>query len=310
MATRPIQEVLRAQALIGESPTWDADSGRLLWVDVLRGELHSSDVGSGSDRVFSVGTALGAVALRRTGGVVVAAGDGFAFVGDSALEAASGELRGADLTWVWRLGNSEVGSLGPTGLSVRMNDAKCDRLGRLWGGSMTVERIPGACSLYRLDADHTVTCMVENVTLSNGIAWSPDYDKMFYVDTPTRRIDVFEFDEHEGRLRDRRPFTHIAEGCGNPDGITVDEDGCVWVALARGGAVHRYKPDGEIALAVDVPAGLVTSVTFGGPQLDLLFVTTGCVGMSELELFEKPLSGSVLVYEVGTRGMAPERFGS
>ena len=358
MSCPSVEVVVHTQALIGESPVWDTTTGVLWWVDVLRGEIHATDPAGGSDQVVFIGTAVGAVALRRRSGMVAAAADGFCLVdGDERAGAGSAKPReqasdggswrvgdggcGAGARWLWRLSRSdmtgaEVTSVelvgapdptvdpmrsvscdgetaspadhGPAGLALRMNDAKCDPAGRLWGGTMTVERRPGACALYRLDPDGTVTTALGGVTLSNGLGWSPDGRTMYYIDTPLRTVDAFDFDLDTAALTRRRVLVQFEEGVGNPDGMTVDADGCLWVAMAHGSAVRRYTPSGQLDTVVPLPVTKVTSCTFGGSALDQLFVTTACVGLSEQDLVAQPLAGAVLCCEVGATGLPADRF--
>lgn len=315
--TRPtVEVVVDTKALIGESPRWDEEAGVLRWVDVLRGEVHRTDPSSGSDRVLRLGTSVGAVAVRRGGGLVVAAGDGFAILDDEredqpvgAPATERGAPGGGRLRWLWRLGAVDVAACGPGGLAVRMNDATCDATGRLWGGTMTVDRQPGAAHLYRLDPDGSVAVVLDGVTLSNGLGFGHDGRTLAYIDTPCRRVDVFEVDVDAGTLHGRRPLVEIEDGAGNPDGLAVDADGCLWVALAHGGVVRRYTPAGRLDAVVELPVRKVTSCAFGGPRLDMLFVTSACVALTEQELVDQPLAGAVLACEVGTTGVPAHRFG-
>lgn len=358
MSCPSVEVVVHTQALIGESPVWDTTAGVLRWVDVLRGEIHATDPANGSDEVVRIGTAVGAVALRRRSGLVVAAADGFCLVdGDERGGAGSAKPRerpsdarswrvgdgscAAGVRWLWRLSRSgmtgpevtgvemvgapdptvdpmrsvscdgETASAadhGPSGFPLRMNDAKCDPAGRLWGGNMTVERRPGACALYRLDPDGTVTTALGGVTLSNGLGWSPDGRTMYYIDTPLRTVDAFDFDLDTAALTRRRVLVQFEEGVGNPDGMTVDAEGCLWVAMAHGSAVRRYTPSGQLDTVVPLPITKVTSCTFGGSAMDQLFVTTACVGLSEQDLVAQHLAGAVLCCEVGATGLPADRF--
>lgn len=282
--------VLDSHALLGEGPVWDDRTGTLLWVDILRGEIHWTDVETGSDRFVRTGELVGAVALRRSAGLVVAAGRRFARCDE---------------------GEGELVRLSPDVSDdpmVRMNDGKCDAAGRFWAGTMTIDRRPGAASLYRLDPDGRVKTALAEVTLSNGTAWSPDDATCYYVDTPLRRIDGFDFDVETGTLSRRHPVVELEEGAGNPDGLTVDAEGFLWVAMARGGAVRRYAPDGRLDRVVRFPVTTVTSCAFGGRRLDRLFVTTACVGRSERELYEQPFSGALFACDVGVSGLPSARF--
>ena len=313
MAARSVDVVVHTQALIGESPVWDG-TGVLWWVDVLRGEVHCTDVGTGVDRLLRLGTSVGAVAMRRSGGLVAAAADGFAVLGagvgaPSADVVVPGVSGGAGLQWLWRAGTMDIGACGPSGLVLRMNDAKCDAAGRLWGGTMTVDRRPGACFLYCVEPAGTVTAVLDGVTLSNGLGWSPDGRTFYYIDTPRRQVEAFDFDVETGTLRRRRELVRIEDGAGNPDGMAVDADGCLWVALAHGSAVRRYTPAGRLDAVVDLPVRKVTSCTFGGPGLEVLFVTSACVGMSEQELVAEPFAGALLACDVGVAGLPANRFG-
>lgn len=295
--------MVHRQALVAESPVWDGRSGMLLWVDVLRGEVHRTDVGHGSDEVTAVGTAVGAVALRQGDGLVAAAGDGFCLLpGDD----------GAPIDWLWRIGYGPAPPAppvtAPNALVLRMNDAKCDPAGRLWGGSMTVDRRPGACGLYRLEAGGVVTTALDGVTVSNGLGFSPDGRTMYYIDTPRRTIDAFDFDVASGAIHGRRSFVVLEDGVGNPDGMTVDSSGALWVALAHGSAIRRYTPAGRLDTVVPMPVAKVTSCTFGGGDLRTLFVTSACVGLSERELVDQPLAGAVLAVETGIAGLPADRF--
>jgi sugar lactone lactonase YvrE len=267
--------VVDGRALLAEGPIWDARDGSLLWVDILRHEIHRYD---GQDRVIArLPDPVGAVAVRSLGGLVAATGMGIAVV---------------DGEWIATVDRGD-----------RMNEAKCDPAGRLWAGTLTNDHVPGASGLYRLDADRRIAPVLEDVTLSNGIGWSPDGATMYYVDTPTEAVDAFDFDAGTGAVSGRRRLVDLRDVPGRPDGLTVDAEGAVWVAMARGWAVRRFLPDGTPDAVVEVPASKVTSCTFGGPALDELYITTACFGLDERELAAQPHAGAVFRCRPGVAGL-------
>jgi sugar lactone lactonase YvrE len=187
---------------------------------------------------------------------------------------------------------------------VRMNEGGCDPDGRFYCGSMAYDKRPGAGALYRLDPDRSVRVVLANVTISNGLEWSPDGSRAYYDDTPTHRIAVFDYDRESG-LTGLRPFAEIPPEAGHPDGLTVDAQGGVWVALFGGGVVRRYTPDGVLDGVVEVAARKVTACTFGGPRLDQLFITTSREG---LEPGIDPLAGSLFQVVTGVVGLPAREF--
>ena len=271
----------------GEGPRWDPAAGILWWVDVDGGRVHRYDPASGADTAIDLGVVVGAVNPRAGGGLVVAV-----------------DLRVALLDW-------ETGALetlatlasGPA--PSRTNDAVCDPAGRLWVGTCAADwqPNPGAGSLYRVDPDGTVTRAIPSVTLSNGLAWRPDGRELFYVDTPTQRIDAYPADPATGELGPRRTVAVIPDAAGMPDGLVLDADGLLWVGLWGGGAAWRIDPaDGRCVGVVEVPTPNVTACAFGGPALDDLYLTTAVEAGS-------PLGGALFHARVGIRGMPPFAFG-
>jgi sugar lactone lactonase YvrE len=262
------------------SPHWGSQGGGLRFVDMLAGDVLTLGEDGSLDRRH-VGEIAAVVRPRRGGGAVVAVERGFA------LEEPDGSL--TRLPDVW----SDAG--------VRMNEGGCDPDGRMYAGSMAYAQTPGAGSVYRLDADLSVHVVLEEVTVSNGLEWSPDGRVAYYNDTPTSRISVFDYDGEAG-LTGRRTFTEVD---GNPDGLTVDAEGGVWTALFGSGVVHRYAPDGTLDEVVEVPPRQVTACTFGGEGLDRLYITTS---RENLEPDDDPLAGSVFVASVGVRGVPVREF--
>ncbi|MEV6154107.1 SMP-30/gluconolactonase/LRE family protein [Nonomuraea sp. NPDC052129] len=258
-------------ARLGEGPCWDERTGTLLWVDIPAGLVHRLDPADGSHESIDVGQPVGVAVPRASGGLALAVRDGFA-VHD-------GELIDGELTVV-----APVTAAEPPGN--RMNDGACDRAGRFFAGSMAQDDTPGAGSLYRLDPDRRVERILDGVTISNGIGWSPDERLLYYVDTLMDRVDVFDYDPATGQVADRRLFAVLP----SPDGLTVDASGHVWVALWGGGKVVRLRPDGQPDLTVEVPATNVTSCAFGGPDLDILYVTTAWDGRTGGELWRRRTS--------------------
>jgi len=280
--------VLRAQAGTAESPVWDSDRGGLWWVDIPRGEVHFLDPSTRHDQRWDVGQPAGTVALTRAGEVLLAMRDG--------LTIASGDL--APTNVLWPLPGEPDGN--------RPNDGCVDSRGRFWIGTMAVDEHPGAGSLYRADfgaKPPEIVRMLDAVSISNGIDWSPEDDLMYYADSPTRRVDVFDWDPEAGTISRRRPFVTLGPGNGVPDGLCVDADGCVWVALWGGAAVRRYRPDGTLDREVRLPVTQVTSCAFGGPDLDELFITTAAGGLTK----EEPMAGAIFRYQPGCRGRQPNR---
>jgi sugar lactone lactonase YvrE len=276
------EQVTGAVAFHGEGPVWSERWGGLRWVDMLAGDVLSLDP-DGTVRRRHVGRVAAALRPRRDGGAVIAVERGFA------LEGPDGTLTTLDPVW------ADPG--------VRMNDGGCDPDGRFWCGSMAYDQAPGAAALYRLDPDGAAHTVLEGVTISNGLDWSPDGSLAYYDDTATHRIDVFDYDRDTG-LTGRRPFVRLPDD-GNPDGLTVDAEGGIWVALYGRGAVHRYTPAGVLDVVLEVPTPQVTACTFGGPRLDQLFLTTSREGMAP---DDDPLAGALFAADVGVTGRPVREF--
>ena len=189
-----------------------------------------------------------------------------------------------------------------------MNDGYCDPRGRFWAGTMSMAHSPEAGALYRLDSDLRATRMLEHVTTSNGIDWSPDARRMYYVDTATRRIDVFDFDVETGTIANRRPFVEVPIRAGKPDGLIVDAEGGVWLALWGGSAIQRYTPDGTLERTVALPVTHPTKCAFGGPDLGDLFITSARSPVPENARAAQPHAGSVLHCRPGVTGRLPTPF--
>jgi len=268
--------------LLSEGPRWDGSRGELLWVDILRSALHRARPGvSGAlDPVQTVtlDRHVGAVAPATGGGFVLAAATGFLHVDEG------GAVR--------ELVQPEAGRG-----DVRMNDGACDAQGRFWAGTMAYDESPGAGALHRLELDGSCTTVLTGLTISNGIGWSPDGATMYLSDSGTARIDAFDFDAGAGAIARRRTIIEIDEPGVAPDGLTVDDDGAIWVALWDGAAVRRYAPDGTLLATVPFPVDRPTSCAFGGPEHATLYVTTARQGLDGPALARQPDAGRLFRVE-------------
>jgi sugar lactone lactonase YvrE len=289
--THPSELILDARATLGEGAIWHAREQRLYWVDIEPGRLHVYDPADGTDRVFELGQMVGTVVPRARGGVMLALHHGFA---------AFDLQTGAMTPW------SDPEHHLPRN---RFNDGKCDPAGRFWAGTISLDREPGAASLYCLEPDGRVRAMWRGVTNSNGIAWSQDRATMYYIDTPTRRVTAFDYDVASGQIANPRTVITIPEDCGKPDGMTIDAAGMLWIALWEGGCVGRWDPrTGAWLDSVAVPASRVTSCAFGGPDLNELYITTARIGLNVSDLAEQPHAGSLFRARPGVPGVAAFEF--
>jgi sugar lactone lactonase YvrE len=287
-----------AHAFIGEGPVWDGDRGVLWWIDSFRNEIHSYAPTTGEDRTVDVGAQIGAVALRASGGLVAAMPEGLVAVDPDT-------------------GKQEVlATVDHDSTTMRLNDGKCDSRGRFWAGSVAhnptdpvaVAPVPGMAKLYRFDPDGTVHAMLDGVTFSNGMGWSPGGDTFYYVDTMTHAVDAFDFDADAGSISNRRTLVSVLPTEGNPDGMCVDEDGCVWLTLSGAGQLRRITPTGELDRTLRVPISRVTSCAFGGPGLEDLYVTSHSALMSKIDTDAEPGSGALLRCTPGVRGLPTTSF--
>ncbi|WP_419891974.1 SMP-30/gluconolactonase/LRE family protein [Paenibacillus xylanexedens] len=284
---------VQTPALLGEGPSWDAENNRLLWVDIESFKVHVYDPATGQDQAYDVGEHVGAVVPYRGDEVVVALRSGFHtyHLLTSELQAIEDPEQDKDTN--------------------RFNDGKCDAKGRFWAGTMSMNNESKAGSLYCLEQGQPVRTMVQGVSTSNGLGWSPDRQTMYYIDTPTRSIDRFDFDLTAGTIQNRTSVIHIAEEFGFPDGMTVDGEGMLWVAHWGGGRVTRWNPHtSELLQQIEVPADQVTSCCFGGPDLEELYITTARIGIKEERLKETPDAGSLFVIRPGVKGQETHTYGS
>ena len=277
--------VVDTASLLGEGPTWDARRERLLWLDVDGQVFHQMDA-VGSHTSTSVERRVSAVMPDIDGGLVAVAGLDIVRIDESG-----------------RLGET-IATLPPDGDGLA-NDARCDPMGRLWVG--TVDRSgEQRGGLFCVADDGSIEQVRDGIALSNGIDWSPDGRTCHYVDSLAHRVETIHLGD-DGLPTHSEPLVHIDA---IPDGLSVDADGAVWVALWDGGAVHRYTPDGRLDRVVDVPGGFITSCAFGGPDLTTLFITSARGGLPEDQLRRQPHAGALFALDVGVAGRGYTPFGS
>ena len=284
--------VLDARATLGEGALWDATDDVLWWIDIEGRLVHRYDPATGEDRTTDVGQRIGTVVRRRRGGLTVALEHGLAH-----LDPTSGRLE--------LIGDPEADR--PEN---RFNDGKCDPAGRFWAGTMNYVhegRPDGA--LYCLDATGKIEKHLEGVAISNGIVWTADARTMYYADSPTRRVDAFDFDNDRGALSNRRVAVELPENLGYPDGVAIDSADNVWVAVWAGWSVVCFDPrSGGMLARVNVPAAQVTACAFGGPDLRHLYITTARKGLDGAALAEQPNAGGVFRVRVDTPGVAAVEY--
>jgi sugar lactone lactonase YvrE len=282
--------VLPAGARLGEGALWDVAEQALYWVDIKGRSVHRFDPITGDDRRWPVPEDVGSLALRAQGGLVLALRSGFHF-----FDPASGVL-------------TLVAAPEPERRDNRFNDGKPDRQGRFWAGSMHDPEAEPTGALYRLDADRSWQRLLDGIVCSNALCWSPDGRTMYHADTPTRTVWAWDADPASGAVANRRVFVRVPEGDGVPDGATVDAEGFVWLAHWDGWRVTRYDPAGRVARVVRLPVQRPTCPAFGGPDLDVLYVTSATIGLTDTARARQPWAGGLLAAKPGVRGLPEVRF--
>ncbi|WP_168120184.1 SMP-30/gluconolactonase/LRE family protein [Paenibacillus sp. HB172176] len=274
-----------AKAQLGEGPCWDAKNGLLYWVDIMGKNIHVHNPEMDTNEIIPVGMHVGSMALRQSGGIVMAADQGFYSLAPASrrvelLHAPSEEL--------------------PTN---RFNDGKCDPSGRFWAGSMPFEGGAPTGHLYCMEADFKVRHMRDGIRCSNGLAWSLDQSTMYYIDTPTREVAAFRYDAGTGDIESPKVAISVPKEEGSPDGMTIDEEGMLWIAHWGGYKVSRWNPEtGKKLDEIAVPAAQVTSCAFGGKNRNELYITSARIGLDEDTLQKQPHAGGVFKIELNVRG--------
>jgi sugar lactone lactonase YvrE len=287
-----IEVLIDAHAELGEGPVWDVAEHRLFWIDSLAAKVHSCDANGGAQRSWDVPEHVGSLALRNSGGAIVSLRDGF-----YSLDFASGACR--------KLVDPDPGKP-----RIRMNDGKVDRQGRFVAGYMDYEERDPICALFRLDPGGSVAKLDDGIVCSNGPCWSPDGRTFYFTDTYTREIRAYDYDTESGAASDPRIFCSFpAAGLkGLPDGATVDADGFVWSASVYEGKLVRLAPDGKLDRVVGLPVESTTSLGFGGPDLDVAYVTSMARAVKGMKPKEREAGALFAVYGIGVRGLPEPRF--
>ena len=275
---------------VGEGPFWDAAEQKLYFVDIVNKQVKIYSPATQSVDTVQFEQEISAVFLDQKSELIVAARDGiFTASRDGVLETLLAPIKIEDP-------------------SIRTNDAKCDSHGRMWVGTMAFDFTEGAAALFTFDSK-TLKELVPDLTVSNGIGWSLDQKTMYFIDSVTKRVDIFDVDLERGELKNRRVFVSLTDLDAFPDGLTTDEEGGVWVALFGGGEVRRFDANGNLTHIVELPVRQVTSCCFGGKDMSELFITTAQNGMDSDALSREPLAGSLFRAETSFKGSKSNRYG-
>jgi sugar lactone lactonase YvrE len=272
-----------ARAQVGEGPSWDAEQGCLVWVDITAGLVHRSEADGALRATVDVGRHVGAALPAPGGALLLAVREGFAVL---------------DATGAYHPLLDVYGDRP----DLRFNDAKCDPAGRAFAGSMAYawQQAIGAAALLRLDPGPQASTAISPVTLGNGLGWSPDGRTMYFIDSATQTVSAFGYDPDAGRPLAARQLVTVPPEVGLPDGLCVDGDGGIWVGLWGGSVVHRYTPDGALDTVVRLPVSQVTSCAFGGSDGATLYITTAAYELSAAELAAQPYAGGLFAVRPGT----------
>lgn len=287
-----VSVVIRSRNIIGESPVWDASTQKLYLVDIQGRRIHIFRPADGDHRTFDLPDWVTSLSPREQGGLVLTMRKRFAFYDP-------------DTDQLEVLADPE-----PERPGNRFNDGKCDRQGRLWAGTMAAEDwLAPTGALYRFDSDQRITRMHDDIKCSNGTGWSPDGRTMYHTESFRYAIFAYDFDPDSGEIANRRPFATLEpDAVGFPDGLTVDRDGFVWSAQPVYGRIVRYDPDGEMERIIELPVSRGTSCAFGGSDLGTLYITSATETLTDAELEEEPLAGSVFACAPGVHGIAETPF--
>lgn len=285
--------LISTKSKLGEGALWNHKVRVFYWINIEEGLLHVYDLEKDTNYTHPVYQRIGTVVSVDTGQVLIALQNG--------IFRYNFKTRAFDM-----FSHPLAGKKG-----MRYNDGKCDPAGRFWVGSMGLKAEKKAASLYCIEANGKFTEPVDSVTISNGIVWTSDATKMYYIDTPTREIWGYDYDLKTGSIQNKYVAVKIPEGMGFPDGMTIDEDNMLWVAMYGGGCVAQFNPlTGNLMAKVLVDAPNVTSCAFGGSDLKTLFITTARQGMNDEKLKAYPEAGSVFVAFPGVKGVKPNYFNS
>lgn len=277
---------------LGEGPVWDAGTQTICWVDILQGHIHQFSTAHQQLHTLDVREMVGAVALSSNGDFMAALKSGLAFInrrtGDTRL-----------------LHHPEMHL--PEN---RFNDGKCDPAGRFWVGTMALSEQAAVGSLYMIEKDLSCSVKIKGVTISNGLAWSPDHRTFYYIDTPTSEVVAYDYDLDSGKISNRRLVITIPKEDGFPDGMTIDRDGMLWIAHWDGWQVSRWDPrSGKKLSGIALPVARITSCTFGGPHLGDLYITSASIGLTDKQREEQPLAGALFVIKnCGYQGLETHTF--
>jgi len=282
---------LEIPASLGEGAIWNHQTNTLWWVDIEGRKLNIYDPETKNNREIDVKERIGTVVPSKNGGAIVALENGIFHLDleTERINLICNPLEELD--------------------TIRFNDGKCDPAGRLWVGSMSLKFKKGAASLYSIETDGSFREVFGDVTISNGINWSNDHKTLYYIDTPLGNVRAWDYDPETGNISNERIVVSIPDGMGGPDGMTIDEEGKLWIALWGGNLVSRWDPDtGKLIGKVEVPAPNVTSCAFGGPELNVLYITTAG-GDNQKMREEFPLAGSVFKVIPGVKGIKSDFYG-
>lgn len=286
-----VRTVLDAQAVLAEGPRWDEREQVLYWVNIDEGQLHRFDPATGKDEFLQLDEKIGCAVLREQGGFAAALTSGFVLIDN---------MQGG----ITPLADPE--SDRP---HQRFNDGRCDPRGRFVAGTLNPKKDALTGEIYTLDVDHSARRLIGNNWTTNGIAFSPDGSTMYYSDTPHHVIYKVGYDVETGCcVGEPEVFAEFPYGWGRPDGASVDSEGYYWAAMFAGARVVRISPEGEIVNTIAVPAKYVTMVTFGGPDLKTLYVTSARAPCSEQELKQYPQSGGIFAIDVDVAGLPEVRY--
>jgi sugar lactone lactonase YvrE len=279
------------KCLLGEGPVWDAHRRAICWIDIVNGHIHQYSTETGQHRTYAVNEMIGCFALCKNGGFIVATQSGFGFT-----DRESGRLTMVHDPEIHLPEN-------------RFNDGKCDPAGRFWAGTMSVSEEPHAGSVYVFDRQKVVK-KIENTTIANGMAWSPDQKTLYFIDTPTFEVAAYAYDKTTGAISNRKVAIRIPKEDGFPDGMTIDTDGMLWIAHWDGWQVTRWDPaTGQKLHHFKFPVSRITSCTFGGTNLSDLYITSARIGLSDDVLEKQPLAGSLFVIrDCGYTGLPAFEF--